>query len=89
MISKVTRRAQVYVVASGFQNFDGRDVDEAGRIRRIGLLDNGMVPMIWASVKRLFRGRLLLQRVEQTLRDNAGSFGGQANLASNCISQMG
>ena len=33
--------------------------------------------MIWASVKRLFRIRLLLQKVEQTLHNNAGDFGGQ------------
>ncbi|WP_216290052.1 hypothetical protein, partial [Roseobacter denitrificans] len=30
-----------------------------------------------ASVKRLFRIRLLLQKVEQTLHQNEGSFGGQ------------
>ena len=77
VISKVTRRAQVYVVASGFQNFDGRDVDEAGCLCWVGLLDNGIAPMIWASVKRLFRIRLLFQRGEQTLHDNAGGFGGQ------------
>ncbi len=33
--------------------------------------------MIWASVKRLFRIRLLIQKVEQTLHYNAGDFGGQ------------
>ncbi|MHA3916790.1 DNA-packaging protein [Halovulum sp. GXIMD14793] len=33
--------------------------------------------MIWTSVKRLFRIRLLLQKVEQTLHQNEGSFGGQ------------
>jgi len=30
-------------------------------------------------VKRLFRIRLLLQKVEQTLHYNAGDFGGQVN----------
>ena len=33
--------------------------------------------MIWASVKRHFRSRLLLQKVEQTLHYNAGDFGGK------------
>ncbi|MFZ5965373.1 hypothetical protein ACOXXX_20710, partial [Thalassococcus sp. BH17M4-6] len=36
-----------------------------------------IIPMICASVKRLFRIRLLLQKVEQTLHHNEGSFGGQ------------
>ncbi|MHA3913427.1 hypothetical protein, partial [Halovulum sp. GXIMD14793] len=36
-----------------------------------------IIPMIWTSVKRLFRIRLLLQKVEQTLHQNEGSFGGQ------------
>ncbi|MHC0055722.1 hypothetical protein, partial [Actibacterium sp. D379-3] len=36
-----------------------------------------IIPMICASVKRLFRIRLLLQKVEQTLHQNEGSFGEQ------------
>ncbi|MHA3913428.1 hypothetical protein, partial [Halovulum sp. GXIMD14793] len=36
-----------------------------------------IIPMIWTSVKRLFRIRLLLQKVEQTLHQNEGSFGRQ------------
>ncbi len=36
-----------------------------------------IIPMICASVKRLFRIRLLLQKVEQTRHHNEGSFGGQ------------
>ncbi|MHA3916085.1 GSCFA domain-containing protein, partial [Halovulum sp. GXIMD14793] len=39
-----------------------------------------IIPMIWTSVKRLFRIRLLLQKVEQTLHQNEGSFGGQVTL---------
>jgi len=33
-------------------------------------------------VKRLFRIRLLLQKVEQTLHYNAGDFGGQVIIAN-------
>ena len=35
--------------------------------------------MIWAYVKRLFRIRLRLQKVERTLHQNEGSFGGQVS----------
>jgi len=36
--------------------------------------------MICASVKRLFRICLLLRKIEQTLHQNEGSFGGQVRL---------
>lgn len=35
--------------------------------------------MICSSLKRLFRVRLLLQKVEQTLHQSEGSFGRQIN----------
>ncbi|WP_242500698.1 hypothetical protein, partial [Tropicimonas sp. IMCC6043] len=38
-----------------------------------------IIPMICASVKRLFRICLLLRKVEQTLRQREGIFGGQVN----------
>jgi len=41
-----------------------------------------IVPMICASVKRLLRIRLLLQKVEQTLHQSEGSFGEQVTLKS-------
>lgn len=42
-----------------------------------------IIPMIWASVKRLFRIRLLIQKVEQTLHQSEEGFGGQVS-ASDC-----
>lgn len=36
-----------------------------------------IIPMIWASVKRLFRMCLPLRKVEQTLHHDEGSFGRQ------------
>ena len=38
-----------------------------------------IIPIICASVKRLFRICLLLQKVEQTLHQSEGSFGGKVN----------
>ncbi|MHA3913524.1 calcium-binding protein, partial [Halovulum sp. GXIMD14793] len=47
-----------------------------------------IIPMIWTSVKRLFRIRLLLQKVEQTLHQNEGSFGGQVTSYAALASTM-
>ncbi len=44
--------------------------------------------MIWASVKRLFRICLLLQKVEQTLHQNEGSFGRQVTAYERRIERM-
>ena len=41
-----------------------------------------IIPIIWASLNRLFRIRLLLRKVKQTLHQREGNFGGQVRESS-------
>ena len=49
---------------------------------------NLITPIIWALMKTLFRIRLLLQKVEQTLPQSEGSFGRYAHIGIGYLKKL-